>query len=58
MKAALRRVLVAGLLTGLAATGPIPAQAKAADSGTWAPAPNLLEGHVAHTATLLKDGGY
>jgi len=56
MKAALRRVLVAGLLTGLAATGPIPAQAKATDSGAWAPAPNLPEGHVAHTATLLNDG--
>jgi N-acetylneuraminic acid mutarotase len=56
MKAALRRVLVAGLLSGLAATGPLPAQAKATDLGAWAPAPNLLEGHVAHTATLLKDG--
>jgi hypothetical protein len=56
VKAALRRVLVAGLLSGLAATGPLPAQAKATDLGAWAPAPNLLEGHVAHTATLLKDG--
>ena len=41
---------------GLSASGPIPADAKATDSGTWAPAPNLLEGHVAHTATLLNDG--
>src|SRR3989442_1491781 len=56
MKAALRRVVVAGLLTGLAATGPLPAQAKALDAGIWAAAPNLLDGHVAHTATLLKDG--
>jgi hypothetical protein len=56
VKAALRRVLVAGLLSGLAATGPLPAQAKATDVGAWAPAPNLLEGHVAHTATLLNDG--
>jgi Kelch motif/Galactose oxidase, central domain len=56
MVAALRRVLVAGLLIGLASTGPIPAQAKAADSGAWTQAPNLLEGHVAHTATLLNDG--
>src|SRR5712691_3659294 len=56
MKAALWRVLVAGLLTGLAATGPIPAQAKATDFGAWAPAPDLLEGHVAHTATPLDDG--
>lgn len=56
MKAALWRVLLAGLLTGLTATGPIPAQAKATDSGAWAPAPDLLNGHVAHTATLLDDG--
>src|ERR1700737_4874861 len=56
MMAALRRVLVAGILMGLSASGPIPADAKATDSGTWAPAPNLLEGHVAHTATLLNDG--
>lgn len=56
MKAALRRVLVAGLLTGLAATGPISANAKTTDSGVWAPTPNMLEGHVAHTATLLSDG--
>ena len=56
MKAPLRRVLVAGLLIGLTAAGPVPAQAKATDSGAWAPAPDLLEGHVAHTATLLKDG--
>jgi hypothetical protein len=56
MKAPLRRVLVAGLLTGLAMTGPIPAHAKATDFGAWVPAPNLHDGHVAHTATLLKDG--
>src|SRR6266851_1881534 len=56
MKAALRRVLVAGLLTGLAATGAVPAQAKATDFGAWVRAPNLHEGHVAHTATLLKHG--
>jgi N-acetylneuraminic acid mutarotase len=56
MKAALQRVLMAGVLTGLAATGPLTAQAKAIDGGTWAAAPNLLGGHVAHTATLLKDG--
>jgi N-acetylneuraminic acid mutarotase len=56
MKAPLRRVLVAGLLTGLAMTGPIPAYAKATDFGAWVPAPNLHDGHVAHTATLLKDG--
>jgi hypothetical protein len=56
MKAALRRVMVAGLLTGLAAAGPLPAQAKAIESGIWTAAPNLLDGHVGHTATLLKDG--
>ncbi len=56
MKAALRRVLVAGLLSGLAATGPLPAQAKATDFGARVPAPNLHDGHVAHTATLLADG--
>src|SRR5260370_33534134 len=56
MKAALRRVLLAGLLMWLAASSPKPVQAKATDSGAWAPAPNLLEGHVAHTATLLNDG--
>src|SRR5260370_36338352 len=55
MKAALRRVLLAGLLMWLAASSPMPVQAKATDSGAWAPAPNLLEGHVAHTATLLND---
>jgi hypothetical protein len=56
MKAAFRRALVAGLLSGLAATGPLPAQAKATDFGAWVPAPNLHDGHVAHTATLLADG--
>ncbi len=56
MKAALRRVLLAGLLMWLAASSPMPVQAKATDSGAWAPAPSLLEGHVAHTATLLNDG--
>jgi N-acetylneuraminic acid mutarotase len=56
VKAALQRVLVAGILMGLSATAPIPAEAKATDSGTWAPAANLLDGHVAHTATLLNDG--
>ena len=56
MTALLRRVLIAGVLTGLAATGPLPAQAKATDFGAWVPAPNLHGGHVAHTATLLKDG--
>src|SRR5260370_11488313 len=56
MKAALRRVLLAGLLMWLAASSPMPVQAKATDSGAWAPPPNLLEGHVAHTATLLNDG--
>jgi N-acetylneuraminic acid mutarotase len=54
--ALLRRVLIAGVLTGLAATGPLPAQAKAIESGAWTAAPNLLDGHVGHTATLLKDG--
>ena len=56
MKAALRRVLALGLLGGLVATGLLPAQAKATDFGAWVRAPNLHEGHVAHTATLLKDG--
>ncbi|TMC41227.1 MAG: hypothetical protein E6J25_09715, partial [Chloroflexi bacterium] len=56
MKVACRRVLVAGLLTALATVSPMPAQAKATDSGAWAPALDLLEGHVAHTATLLEDG--
>src|SRR3989442_3943927 len=44
------------MLSGLAAAGPLPAEAKATDFGAWVPAPNLHEGHVAHTATLLKDG--
>src|ERR1700694_2600627 len=56
MIAALRRVLVVGMLTGLAAAGAMPAEAKVADAGAWVPAPDLLEGHVAHTATLLNDG--
>src|SRR3989442_14780873 len=52
----LRRVIVIGVLSGLAAAGPLPAEAKATDFGAWVSAPNLHEGHVAHTATLLKDG--
>jgi galactose oxidase-like protein/Kelch motif protein len=56
MKVAFRHVLVAALLMGLAATGTIPVQAKAAGPGGWSSAPDLLEGHVAHTATLLEDG--
>ena len=44
------------MLTGLTATCLLPAQAKSSDAGFWAPAANLLEGHVAHTATLLNDG--
>jgi hypothetical protein len=44
------------MLTGLAATGAMPAEAKAAVSGAWVPAPDLLGGHVAHTATTLNDG--
>jgi Kelch motif protein/galactose oxidase-like protein len=56
MKVACRHLLVAALLTGLAATGTIPVQAKAAGPGGWSSAPDLLEGHVAHTATLLEDG--
>jgi hypothetical protein len=56
VKAALRRVLVAWLVIGLTATVPLPAHAKGADFGVWSPAPDLPEGHVAHTATLLRDG--
>src|SRR2546426_2839740 len=56
VKAVLRRVIVIGVLSGLAAAGPLPAEAKATDFGAWVSAPNLHEGHVAHTATLLKDG--
>src|SRR5947208_8208599 len=36
--------------------GPVPAQAKATDFEAWIPTPNLHEGHVGHTATLLNDG--
>ena len=56
MKAVLRHAIVIGILSWLAATGAVPAQAKATDVGTWVRAPNLHEGHVAHTATLQKDG--
>ncbi len=56
MRAALLRVLVAWLVIGLTATVPLPTQAKGADFGVWSPTPNLPEGHVAHTATLLNDG--
>src|SRR2546425_12553508 len=45
-----------GVLSGLAAAGPLPAEAKATDFGAWVSAPNLHQGHVAHTATLLNDG--
>src|SRR2546428_10888927 len=48
--------MVIGVLSALAAAGPLPAEAKATDFGAWVSAPNLHEGHVAHTATLLKDG--
>src|SRR2546427_8726194 len=44
------------MLSGLAAAGPLPAEAKGTGFGAWVSAPNLHEGHVAHTATLLKDG--
>src|SRR6266480_3586703 len=56
MTLASRHVLMVALLTGLAAAGTIPVQAKAAGPGAWASAPDLVEGHVAHTATLLDDG--
>ena len=56
MKALLRRAIVIAILSWLGATGALPAQARATDFGAWVPAPNLHEGHVAHTATLLKDG--
>lgn len=56
MRAALRRVLVAWLVIGLTATVPPPAHAKGADFGVWSPTPNLPQGHVEHTATLLNDG--
>jgi Kelch motif protein/galactose oxidase-like protein len=47
---------VAALLAGLAATGLIPVPATAVGPGAWTSAPDLLEGHVSHTATLLDDG--
>ena len=47
---------MAALLAGLAATGQTPVQATAVGPGAWAPTLDLLEGHVAHTATLLEDG--
>jgi N-acetylneuraminic acid mutarotase len=47
---------MAGLLTVSAIAGHLSAQAKVVDSGAWAPIPNLHDGHVAHTATLLNDG--
>jgi hypothetical protein len=56
VKALLRRVLQVGIVTTLAATCAVAAQAKAIESGSWTAAPNLLDGHVAHTATLLNDG--
>ena len=56
VKAAIRPPLVIGLLIGLAAISLMPAQAKGPYSGGWASGPNLLEGHAAHTATLLNDG--
>ena len=56
MKAVLRRVLVIGVLSGLAAAGPLRGEAKAIDAGAWTRGPDLFDGHVAHTATLLNDG--
>ena len=45
-----------GVLSGLVAAGPLRAEAKAIDAGSWTRGPDLLDGHVAHTATLLNDG--
>ncbi len=52
----LRRVLVIGVMSGLAAAGPLRPEAKAIDASAWTRGPDLLDGHVAHTATLLNDG--
>ena len=54
--AVLRRALAAGLLFGLTTSGPVAVQAKGLETGAWSKTPDLPEGHVAHTATLLPDG--
>src|SRR5947208_11115006 len=43
-------------MSGLAAAGALRPEAKAIDAGSWTRGPDLLDGHVAHTATLLNDG--
>ncbi len=56
MKAALGLATATGLLIAVASAGPVAAQAKGSERGAWSKAPDLPEGHIAHTATLLPDG--
>jgi len=56
VKAALGLAVATGLLIAVASAGLVAAQAKGSERGAWSKAPDLPEGHIAHTATLLPDG--
>src|SRR6202011_1076654 len=56
MKAAAWRVTALVMLIALASPGPISAAAKTGNAGVWQKVPDMLDEHVWHAATLLKDG--